>query len=314
MLLRTARFILIRVLLLHSVAACGFSQDPRLLQLVPTESQIVAGTRNSSASGKLSGMLLVTRNNETDRTDFFALTGGDASRAIHEFVFVASSGRGGVLSDHSLLVSGHFDREAVFRFSDKGSASRESYRGVPVLAVPAFARERGLFNELRWLAIPDEKIAIFGSIRSVQEELDRWIANSPPEPWILKRLSLLGGGEDAWCLMPAPRKGGLVEDILTRLDRRLGTAATEGGPLEYGLHFGRNVEVTASSGPTAEASSGVTAAPPELYSDGGSYLLPRSNKSAGDETNHIVVVKIAQRRYQAWVAECSGGKCGAFLP
>ena len=68
--------------------------------------------------------------------------------------------------------------------------------------MPALARERSTFDEVRWLAILDSTIAVFGSVASVQQELDRYLAKSLPDPILVKRLSQLGRGDDAWTLFP----------------------------------------------------------------------------------------------------------------
>src|SRR5579872_4458480 len=132
MLLRVVRTFLSLFLLLNTVAVFALSPDLRLLQLVPPESQIVAGMIGPVKANQLSSFLLITRNNELDQEDFLALTGGDASRSIREVVYVAAAGRGKFFGEHSLIVGGHFNREAIFRFADIGSAHRQSYRGVPV--------------------------------------------------------------------------------------------------------------------------------------------------------------------------------------
>src|SRR5258707_15527203 len=85
--------------------------------------------------------LLITGNNRLDFEDFFAVTGADASRRIQQVVFVAAAVGDGALSEHSLLVSGHFNRDAIYRFAESGNARAESYRGQAVLIVPPLVRE-----------------------------------------------------------------------------------------------------------------------------------------------------------------------------
>lgn len=303
MLLRIARSFLSLFSLFHAAAACALSSDPRLLQLVPPESQVIAGMLSPSTSGQLSSLLLVTRRNELDHKDFFALTGGDPSRSIHEVVFVAASGRG-VLSEHSLLVSGHFNRDAIFRLAGEGTATADKYRGVPILAVAPFARERESFRELRWLAIPNERIAIFGSVASVQRELDRWIANTPPDPELLERLSRLDRRDETWCLLPAPRPGGLVASILGKVDANLGALAGEGRSIQYGIHFGKDVEITASNNPVAEPVVNSPVDPPGTESMAVSFFLAGSN-DADSVVSKPVRVKVRRQQYARLLADLS---------
>lgn len=306
MLLRTARTILSLFLLIPAAAACGFSSDPQLLQLVPPESQIIARMRGHSTPGQLSSVLLVTRNNELDHEDFLAIVGGDASRSTQEVVFVAAAGPDGTPSEHSLLVSGHFNRDAIFRPGNDSAAGQLSYRGVAILAVPPFARGRGSFHELRWLAIPTEHLAIFGSIASVRRELDRWTDNSPTDPEILERLSRLDPRDDTWCLLPAPRRGGMVASILRKLDPKLGILAEAGGSIQYGIRFAKDVEITASTNPAAE-----TNWQRQAYAPGFESMAVSSFLSASDESDAgvpaTVRVKIRRRVYERHLADFKFG-------
>ena len=103
-----------------AVAAPALSSDLRLIQMVPPESQIIASMLRPNPEGKPSNFLLITVSNRIDFEDFHAVTGADASRLIHQVVFVAAVGGDGTLSEHSLLVSGHFNRDVIFRFSESG--------------------------------------------------------------------------------------------------------------------------------------------------------------------------------------------------
>jgi len=303
MLIRTAKAILSLFFLFISTAtAVALSSDIRLLQLVPPESLIIASSPRPPAPGQPTSFLFLTEKNRIDLQDFFAVSGVDTSRSIHQVVFVAGSGQKGILSEHSLLVSGHFDRDAIFRFGDNRNAKTESYRGIPLLVIPAFSRELATLNEMRWLAILDSNIAIFGTIESVQRELDRYLANSQPDPLLMERLSRLDRADDTWCLLPTAREGGVVQSILEKLDPELGAVVKEGGPLEFGIHFGRRVEITASaavvslSGPTMQVGAPVEPSPAVSY-----FLL--GSVDAGDGTLKRTIVKLPRRRYQKWLVE-----------
>ena len=302
MLLRTVGSVLCWFLLVHSAAAFGFAPDPRLLQLVPPESKVVAGVRSSPTPGQLTGMLLVTRNNEIDRDDFLALTGGDLSLRINEAVFLAAGGPDGHLIEHSVLVSGHFDRDAIFRLGSGGGATRQNYRGIAVLAVQPFAREAGSMRVLRWLAIPDQSVAILGTVASVQRELDRWIANSPPDPELLERLSRLDARDETWCLLPAPRQDGPVANVLSTLDARLGALVGQGRTIEYGIHMGRNVEITASSGSEQQASWNRAGDPPGIGPMTASFLSAASSEA---DVPRTVRLRISREAYSNWLANVS---------
>jgi hypothetical protein len=291
--------LLMSFLFISSVAACALSSDVRLLSLVPPESKIIAGMVRPAGEDKLSSFLLFTENNRLDLQDFFAVSGMDKSRSIHQVVFTAGVDLTGMGSEHSLLVSGHFNRDAIFRSVGSGKAEIASYRGIAILMVPAFERERSTLSELRWLAILDSNVAIFGTVETVRRELDRYVANSRPDPLLMERLSRLGRNDDSWCLLPAPKVGGVAAKVLESLDGKLESVVKEGRPLEYGIHFGRTVEITASSEDIATASSRMERNAPPATSPAASYLLGYSGD--GESTLTRTVVKVPRRRYEKWL-------------
>jgi hypothetical protein len=307
MLLGTAKAILRLFFLFYAAAAASaLSSDLRLIQMVPPESQVVASMLGPTSEGQSSGFLLITGNNRIDHEDFLALTGSDASRLIHQVVFVAAAGRDGILSEHSLLASGHFNRDAIFRLEESGNAWTESYRGEAILVVPPLARERSRFKHLRWLAILNSDIAIFGTPVSVQQELDRKIANSRPDPILMERLSRLGHHDETWCLLPAPSPDGVIENVLEKLDPELGAVARKSRSMQYGIHFGGRVEITASSNSPTQGSSDSQNDRPAAQLRPARYFVAGSHGSP-DADGGIAVVKISRRRYDEWLDKFSKG-------
>jgi hypothetical protein len=308
MLLRTAKaFLLLSFPLNAALAASASSSDLRLIQMVPPESQVIASMRGPKLDGQPSSFLLFTANNRTDFEDFLAVTGADASRRIRQVIFAAEVGDDGILSEHSLLISGHFNHNAIFRFGESGNATIESYRGEAILVIPPLARERSRFRQLRWLAILNSDIAIFGTPVSVQQELDRRIANSRPDSSLMERLSRLDGRDETWCLLPTSSPGGIVKSTLDKLDPKLGSVAGEGGPVQYGIHFGRQVEITASSNNVVRVSSKTENNRSATHSIPTTYFLAGS---LDDEDIHqkFAIVKISRRCYSEWLNRVSQGQ------
>jgi hypothetical protein len=296
MLLRTAKAILLLFIPFNAaVAASALASDLRLIQMVPPESQVIASMLSPTPGGQPSSFLLITGNNRIDLEDFYSVTGADASRLIHQVVFVAAAGSDGTLNEHSLIIKGHFNRNAIFRFAESGNATTESYRGEPILVVPPLARERDWFKHQRWLAILKSDIAIFGTPAIVQRELDRQIANSPPDPTLMERLSRLGRHDETWCLLPATSPGGVVESVLEKLDPKLGAIAREGGSMQYGIHFGSHVEITASSNNAAPGSWDFENDRSVAQSNPRYYFL--AGFDVGGDDGKIAVAKISRRRY-----------------
>jgi hypothetical protein len=286
-------------LLISARVALGFSTDADLLQLVPPQSRLVAGMSSAAGQGTMGSFLVVTRENKTDLKDFLALTGGDASRRLHGLVFVTGVNDGTGENGHSLLVSGRFDRESIFRFAGLG-ATRQTYRGIPVLVVPPFEREREAFDETRWLAIPEGQIAIFGSMPSVQREIDRWLGHSAPDKVVLAEFHRLDGHQDTWCLLLAKDRQGIAENALGKLDSKLGTVAHNAGLLGYGIKFGRKVAIVVAADPYSSIGSSAeddvegmeNRAAMQMFS-----LLP------GGGTSSRAIVKVSRRRYEEWIGE-----------
>jgi hypothetical protein len=304
MLFRSAAYSLFLLLLLSVRSVFALSTDPRLLQLVPPQSRLVAGMSSSAAQGKTGSFLLIATENKIDLSDFFALTGGDASRRLNGLVFVSAAGRVIDKNEHSLLASGRFNRESIFRFAAAG-ARRESYRGVPVLVVPPFERERETFHEMRWLAVPEENIAIFGSVGSVRRELDRWVERSAPDQMLVDRLQRLKGQDDSWCVLLTRDREGIAEKVLGKLDPKLGKVAHEGELVAYGIKFGRKVEVVAAADPFPGKGWNVTGRAPGGEGSGAMHMfsfVPEESVSGR------AAVKVSRRRYEEWIDEFDGAK------
>src|SRR3984957_6526645 len=175
--------------LLTIAPGSAVAPNPKLVALVPPAARMVAGMIAPRRGSEPTSFLLITHNNLLDLNDFIALSGADDSRVIEQIIMVASDG-GGALAEHSLLASGHFDQELIYRSANRSvGASAAKYRGIPVLVVQPFARERDSFHDVRWLAMMDSNLAVFGTIASVQRELDRHLDHSVADAALERRLA-----------------------------------------------------------------------------------------------------------------------------
>lgn len=297
--LRMLKCSLFLIVLLAARAAYGLMPDPRLLQLVPPHSHLVAGMSRTAAQGISGSFLVLTRENKTDLKDFFALTGGDASRRLSAMVFVAGESRGSDEYEHSLLVSGQFNREAIFRFGAAG-ATRESYQGVPVLVVPPFERERDTFNETRLLAVLDNQIAVFGSVESVRREIDRWVEHSTPDPLVLDELHRFEGNDDSWCLLLAWDRQRIAESALGKLDAKLSSVADDPGILSWGIKFSRKIQIVVNTDafPAVGSDEKVRAEQMEKAAAMGMFSYQPNNAASNRLT-----VRVSRRRYEEWLTQ-----------
>lgn len=294
--------------ILAVAVSSALSPDRRLLALVPPGSQVVAGIAASHVGGQPDSFLLITHNNAVDLQDFFALTGSDASRSIHQVIFTAAADRASDLTEHSLLASGHFDRAKIFRSAGGKGANLSQYRGIPVLVVSPFERERGTFYDMRGLVVIDSDVVLFGTLITVQQELDRHMDRSPSDSSIVERLSRMRGDDETWCLLATSGHGDEIQNALRQLDPTLAGMVENGGAFQFGIRYGVHIEfeyeISAASLANAQDVSESLA-----ISLGGA--IPNASsffREPGINKNVDVihgVVKVSRQRYEAWLAGLS---------
>src|ERR1700753_3286977 len=227
--------------LLTIALGSAVTPNPKLVALVPPTARTVAGMIAPQRGREPTSFLLITHNNLLDLNDFIALSGADDSRVIEQIIMVASDG--GAFAEHSLLASGHFDQGLIYRSANRSvGASAAKYRGIPVLVVQPFARESDSFHDVRWLAMMDSNLAVFGTIASVQQELDRRLHTSGGDTGLGRRLAHLRRDDATWCVATLPEHNGEIQAAFEMLDARLAELLHAGDTLEFGTHYGRQVE------------------------------------------------------------------------
>jgi hypothetical protein len=291
------------------------SPDPRLLSLVPPDAQLVAGISASSIQDQPDNFVLMTHNNRVDLQDFFALIGADSSRTIHQILLAAMANKEGQSNEHSLLVSGHFDQRQVFKSAVDGGAAVTIYRRIPVLEIQPFAREHATFRDVRWLAVLDSSVLVFGSIASTRLELDRYLMHSQTYESLLRRLAHLRSKDNTWCLLsassptlPSLTRSHEIHDVLAELNPELADLAQSGNELEFGLYYGRRVEFDyevnfASTASGRDGTDSLRQTPAELTMRG--TLLPMLNAARDANTLHGVI-QISMSQYKEWLAGIEG--------
>ena len=275
--------------------------DPGLLSLVPPGAAIVAQV----TYGTEPTYLVLTRNNTADLMDLQAITGVDPTRTIARTIFAATRGSQGLISEHSLLASGHFDPQHIFKAAVENGATKAEYLGIPVLSVPPLDRAKGISRDLRWLAVIDSQIAVFGTVPMVQEELSRYLARSPADVSFIVRLSHLHSADQSWCVLtPTVYNREIVRRTLAALDPGLGRLDHANDGLILGIHFGRRVEIeyeSASDSSNTEVSQpetqpGFSQAPPELPPTA-SHFVSNSN------TTLPRVIRLSKKQYDEFIAQ-----------
>jgi hypothetical protein len=288
--------------------------DYQLLSLVPPDAQIVARISATTSASNTNNFLLITHNNGVDLSDFHALSEADGNRSIHEVIFAAAESAG-QLNEHSLLASGNFDRERIYKSAVDNGSTMTRYRGVPVLVVEPFARERSQFNEPRWLAIPEPDVLLFGSIVSVKQELNRYLDRSSADPILVVRLSRLRRDDATWTVLSPPVWSTEIRSALAVINSELAAELKDGDAFQFGIHYGRHVEfeyeITTNSS-VAIRSMSDTLAHSLVGPEKGLALLPPIDMSTDNNTLRGII-KVSMTRYNAWLAEVSArGKSMIF--
>ena len=289
---------------LISVAMTWASPDPKLLSLVPPGTQIVAGMTNQVPRDRPDGFLLVRQSNMVDRSDFLSLVGVDDSMIIHQIIFTAGGADPSTLGEHSLLVSGHFDQKRIFRAAVENGARLSEFRGIRVLVQKPLPRDLGTLKDVRWLAVIDATVALFGTISSVQQELDRQLAGSAVDPSLMHKLARLRRDDATWSVFGTVKGNDEVEHALGSLDPLLANLVHDGDSFQFGVRYGRKVEVEyeikSSSSASAQAKSNSLTQSLVGGNLKGSSLLPLHDMT-GDSASLRGIVKVAMTRYKAWL-------------
>jgi hypothetical protein len=194
------------VILITGAVVSGFASPTtfQLLPLVPSGSEVVAGFQNLHDPGTAGRLLLTTHNNRLDLDDWLALAGVDSERSYDEIVEVAASRSGGELNEHLLLVAGHFDGERIYRSLEQNGAKTTYFDALRIIPIEPFAREKGDMLETRWLAILNDRIAMFGTPAIVQKSLERYFNHAVPDPVLIERLAQLRPDLTSWNVLESP--------------------------------------------------------------------------------------------------------------
>lgn len=292
----------------------GHVQGQNLLSLIPPGPQFVEAVSAPTRHDWPGSFILTTRELKADESDFYTLTGAGVFRSIRQIVYVAElADNSQDRRQHSLLVDGDFDWERTFGTAKANGASSTTYRGVSVLVVPPLAREVDQINEIRWLARLDLKVAAFGSIGSVQREIYRYQNGGEADPSLLRRLHSLHRDDRTWCVISIPARNAEIRRAFMQLNPALGDLLHEGYILQFGIRYGRQIELEYQIG---------LVAPPPVFSDGSASVAPAFEMheknidphcSEATDANRVThgVIKLSKSRYRYWLAAVSAGNLDA---
>ena len=302
---RFPAFFMTFLLLLASRTSSALSVDQKLLALVPSGAQIVAGVDSSPPKGQSGSFVFITYNNIIDLQDYFALTGADSSLMVRHTIFVATDDGTKQLGKHSLIMRGHFDRTRVYKSAADGAAKIIEYHGLSVLEVQPFAREQGEFHEVRWLAILDSDVLLFGTVASVQQEMDRYLSGSAADPLLARRLASMRPDDQTWCVLSvSPARNPEIWGALRAFDAKMAELAEHADAFQFGIRYGRQVELEYQATTAAIRTISNSLFPSVTGSKPGTSLLPGADID-GDPRTERGVIKFSMGRYNAWLTEVS---------
>lgn len=299
--------VLVAFLLVAAAVAGSASQaGNKLVALVPEGAQIVAGIEDPHNPNSRGRLLLVTHSCNLDFNDWIALTGVDPHRQADEVIEVAASSAEGELHEHMVLVAGRFDREHIFRAALENGASITEYRGQGVLVVNPFAREKEQMIAPRWMAILDDRTAIFGSQELVRQALDRYLSRSGPDPLLIERLRQLRPDVNSWdvLVMSAPM---LARHVSPGQLHAPWTHILDGADeLIVGIHYGStdriDFAVHAVSGRNASYLAGLLAEPRIVPVNVSASMRPRLQNLSLEQSRVTGSFLVPGKQFDLWLA------------
>jgi hypothetical protein len=275
---------------------------------VPPGAEIVAGF----TQGHPLSHLVVTRSNTTDLQDLESFTGVDPTRTIGTVILIAASGSRGFMSEHSLLAGGRFDARHIFKAAKENGATESEYLGFPVLIIPPLDRDKGVSQDVRWFAVIDSQIAVFGTIPMVREELSRWLARSQPDPSLTRDLSRLHSADQSWCILSlALRSTEVAHRWLAMLDpawlAMLDPAPSQTdfakGRVIMGIHFGKQIEIELEHVPdSANREAQLQPQPDASQAPRPSTAALTSQFVPNNDTSLHKVIRLSKKQYDQWTA------------
>ena len=305
-------------LMAGAVAGWASPVSSKLLALVPEGAQIVAGVEDPHSASSSGRLLLVTHNCHLDFKDWVAISGVDPHRASDEVIEVATSSSEGELREHLLLVAGRFDRERIFRAALGNGASMAEYRGQGLLVVEPFARERQEMNASRWMAIVDDRTAMFGSPELVRQALDRYLSGAGPDPMLVERLRQLHSDVNSWNVlaMSGPM---FARHVKPGQLHALWTHILDGADeLTVGIHCGStdriDFAVRAVSSQTTSSLARLAAAPRVMFADLSIGIRPKLRNLSVERGRVRGSFLVRGEQFDDWLASVFAGSPSASIP
>jgi hypothetical protein len=231
----------------------ALSPDPRILSLIPHDAQIVDGTGKPPQKSARRSFLVFKRESAIDLRDFQGLVGMDDSKFIRQIFLIAGTQMSDARVQHSLIAVGRFNQSRIYNAAIQNHARVREYRGIEIIELDPFSREAGTFDDVRWLAVIESDLALFGTIAGVREELDRHLDHTPADSFLLERFGRLGSDDETWCLFAHTVQKEAVRQAFASLDPRLADVVRDQSDFQFGIHYGRRIRFDYASAEIANS-------------------------------------------------------------
>ena len=161
---------------------------------------------------------------------------------------------------------------------------------------PPFARELDTIKDVRWLAVMDSSVALFGTRTSVEDELERYLARSEGDPSLMLKVSRLRPDNATWSVLGTFDIHNKLAQVFTSLDPVLANLIRDRKSFQFGVRYGKKVELEYDAVVPSAAPA------PSIANFPGQSLVARNGNGASGVHG---VVKITVAQYKAWLAECA---------
>ena len=153
---------------------------------------------------------------------------------IHQIIFAAGGADPSTLGEHSLLMSGHFAQKRIFRAAVENGARLSEFRGIRVLVQQPLLRDLGTLKDVRWLAVIDSTVALFGTISSVQQDRPA-VGWSAVDPSLMQKLARLRRDDATWSVVGTVEHNDKARHALRSLNLILANLIHDRDSFQFGF-------------------------------------------------------------------------------
>ena len=184
------------IVALLAAACVSAAADPALLNLVPSDTRVVAGVNLSQFLSSPFGRFVFSQaqSAQPQLQKLLEASGFDPLRDLQE-ILIASSG-GQKESRGLVLMKGIFDPARLAALAQKSGATVQTYRGIQVMT--------GKQKTDGWFAFLDATTAALGDAASVQALIDRPPQGRGLNPALRARVDKASSAYDFWAVSIVP--------------------------------------------------------------------------------------------------------------